>query len=544
MELLSEIQLDLTAIDYRDPVWICLAFLFGFAASRFSIPPLVGFLIAGFVLNALGAEAGQFLAEMSDLGVTLLLFTIGLKLRIKQLLRPEVWAVASVHMLGITLLGTGILLLLPSLGMPLLEQLDSKTALIIAFALSFSSTVFTVKALEGRGDTGSAYGRMAIGVLIMQDLAAVIFLAISAGKTPSAWAAILVLLLILCRPLLFLLLRRTGHGELLVLFGLVLALGGATVFEVVDLKADLGALLLGVLLAGHAKANELSRSLLSIKDLFLVGFFLNIGMAGLPQFNHMYVIWVVMAAVPIKVMLFYWLFTRFRVRARGATISAFSLGNFSEFGLIVAAVAASKGWIDSEWLIVLAVVVSLSFVISSFLNAASDPLYVRFRQGLEKLEHRLRLRGDEEIDLRDCDILVCGMGRVGTGTFASMAERYGDRVMGFDFDDQNVDRHLALGKRVAVGNVTSPEFWARIDLARIQIRYILICLPTANACLNAVRNIRQFGYRGRIAVTVKYDDERLLLLENGADETFNIYAEAGSGFASHIIREFSGEPKN
>lgn len=74
-----------------DPVWLAVAFVLGLGARLVGLPPLVGFLAAGFVLNALGVEGGEMLRQIADLGVTFLLFTIGLKLRIQTLARPEVW---------------------------------------------------------------------------------------------------------------------------------------------------------------------------------------------------------------------------------------------------------------------------------------------------------------------------------------------------------------------------------------------------------------------------------------------------------------------
>ncbi|OAD22876.1 Sodium/hydrogen exchanger, partial [Candidatus Thiomargarita nelsonii] len=81
----------LSSIDYKDPIWIAIAFLFGALSRGIGLPPLVGFLIAGFVLNFFGFTNGHFLNEMADLGIALLLFTIGLKLKIKDLLQVEIW---------------------------------------------------------------------------------------------------------------------------------------------------------------------------------------------------------------------------------------------------------------------------------------------------------------------------------------------------------------------------------------------------------------------------------------------------------------------
>ena len=112
-----------------------------------------------------------------------------------------------------------------------------------------------MKVLEQKGEMKSLHGGVAIGILIMQDIAAVIFLAVSAGKIPSPWAA-LVLLLIPFRPVLHKLLERVGHDELLVLYGFLLAMGGAALFEMLELKGDLGALVLGLLAARRARAQH------------------------------------------------------------------------------------------------------------------------------------------------------------------------------------------------------------------------------------------------------------------------------------------------
>ena len=207
---------ELVAIALGDVVWISLAFVFGFAARFVGLPPLVGFLATGFLLNSQGIIVGNTLDKLADIGITLLLFTVGLKLNLRTLIRPQVWGVAGLHMsLIVALFGMAIYALV-LIGAPFVSDIDFKRALLIAFALSFSSTVFAVKVLEDKGEMSSLHGRIAIGVLIMQDIAAVVFLAISAGKMPSIWAP-LILLLIPLRPMLLWILKSVGHGELLVL---------------------------------------------------------------------------------------------------------------------------------------------------------------------------------------------------------------------------------------------------------------------------------------------------------------------------------------
>lgn len=531
------------SIDYRDPIWIAVAYLFGFITWQIGLPPLVGFLIAGFTLNIVGASGGEFLNEMADIGVTLLLFSIGLKLHIKQLLRPEVWGVATVHMLTITLGITVLLLLLASFGLPMISELNTSSALLLAFALSFSSTVFAVKVFEDKGEMGSRYGRISIGVLIVQDIAAVIFLAASTAKLPSPWAAAILVALIAAKPLLIFFLKRAGHGELLILYGLVLAMGGSAVFELVGLKGDLGALFFGVLVASHPKAGELAKSLLSLKDLFLVGFFLSIGIAVTPTTEAVVMALVLMLIIPLKALLFYVLFVRFRLRNRTATFSSISLANFSEFGLIVSAIAVANQWLGQEWLGIMAIAVVFSFIVASPLNIYSDIIHRKLCPIIHKLEHDQPLIEDSAIYLDDAEVLVCGLGRVGLGAYNHLSENMGKKVAGIDFEHRTTLDQQQNNLTVLQGDVSNPDFWLRVKRYKLQLETILLCMPNHQANLRTAKAIRDWGFKGHIAAITKFPDEEEALHKAGVDSTFNIYAEVGTGFAQNVLTK-TGQPSN
>lgn len=533
METLSTL---FASINYHDPIWIAVAYLFGFIVWQIGLPPLVGFLLAGFVLNIAGASGGEFLNEMADLGVTLLLFTIGLKLNVRQLLRPEVWGVATAHMSIISLGIAAVLWLLAGFGVPLLTELTPASALLLGFALSFSSTVFAVKVFEDKGSLGSQYGRVAIGVLIVQDIAAVVFLAASTAKLPSPWAGATILGLMAAKPLLVMLLRRAGHGELLILYGLVLALGGSSLFELVGLKGDLGALFFGVLLAQHPKASELGKSLLSLKDLFLVGFFLSIGMAVTPAPVTFGIAVILLLLIPLKILLFHLLFTRFRMRTRPATFASLSLANFSEFGLIVCAIAVSNQWLSQEWLAVIAIAVVLSFVVASPLNVYNNTICQRLCPWLHKLEHTKRLPEDSSIQLGSANVLICGMGRIGRGAYNHLLALHGDdSVIGVDFNSDKVNLHQQEGRNIIRGDTSNPDFWQRLDNHQHQLETVLLCMPNHQANLKSAQAARVWGFKGRMSAVIKYPEEAEPLLRAGVDSTFNIYAEVGSGFAQDAL---------
>ena len=526
----------LLTIDYHDPLMLATAFVAGFVFYKIGLPPLVGFLVAGFALGAMGAKNTALLNELADLGVTLLLFTIGLKLRVSSLLKAEIWGVASAHILIVVALFTAMLLAFGTLGLPLFTEMDLRTAILVAFALSFSSTVFAVKALDASGESSSRFGRIAIGVLIIQDIAAVIFLAVSSGKTPSPWALSLLALLLMRRPLLAVL-RGSGHGELQILVGFVLALGGAQVFELFNLKGDLGALVVGALIAGDARSDELAKSLFGFKELFLVAFFLSIGLAGLPTLEILSASLVLLLLIPVKLVLFYWLFTRFLLRASTASRISLVLANYSEFGLIVAAIAVSIGWLPTEWMLVDAVTLSLSFVLASVLNTKPNRIYVSLKPLLKRFERLEWLPEDAPIDLTGSQMIVFGMGRVGTSVYDAMNQKMPGAVIGVDFDHEVVMEHQGLGRNVIGGNATNPEFWDRVIMSP-EIQYVLLVMPEHSAQVAAIDQIRNHGFRGKIAATAKYPDELKKLHALGVDAAFNIYAEVGTGFASMASAKF------
>ena len=521
------------AIALGDVVWIAVAFVMGLLSRVVGLPPLVGFLAAGFLLNAQGVAGGETLEKLSDLGITLLLFIVGLKLNLATLGRPQVWAVAGIHMCVVVALFGFAIYGLALLGASFVAGLDLGQSMLIAFALSFSSTVFAVKTLEERGEMASLHGRIAIGILIMQDLAAVVFLAISVGKIPSLWALSIVLLLPL-RPVLHMILRRIGHGELLVLYGFLLALGGAEAFELVGLKGDLGALVLGVMMASHVKADELSKNMLGFKDLCLLGFFLSIGLSGSPGVGTLLVAALITPLILLKSALFFGLLAAFKLRARTTFYASLNLTNFSEFGLIVAAIGVANGWLGTEWLIVLAIAMSLSFAVAACLNALTPVIYSARRAFWTRLQRRERLPDDQPFDVEGAKVAIIGMGGIGTGTYDRMREVYGETVVGVDIDPRTVRNQRDTGRNVLVGDPGDADFWDRMQ-ATHTIELVMLALPNLNTDLAVLAQLKRVGFTGKVAATAKFQDEADALTQAGATTVFNIYTEAGAGFAAHVL---------
>lgn len=523
---------DWVAIALSDVSWISLAFALGFLAKQMSLPPLVGFLATGFVLNYMGIASGEMLHKLADLGVTLLFFTVGLKLNLKVLARRQVWLVTGLHISIIIAAFGAAIYVLALMGVSLFSGLNIKISLMLAFALSFSSTVFIVQLLEEKGEMKSLHGRIVIGILVMQDLAAVVFLAVSTGELPSPWA-LLLLLLIPLRPMFHHLLQKTGHGELLILYGLVLALGGAELFELGGVKDDLGALIMGVLISTHPKSGEMAKSMLGFKDLFLVGFFLTIGMSGQLSLEAFIIGLLLVPFVFIKSILFLTLLTRFKLRARTSLLATLNLTNYSEFGLIVIAIAVANGWIDSDWLVVIAITLSLSFVIAARLSNIDDRIYSQFREFWMRFQRKERLPDDTPLNTLGATIAIFGMGRVGSSAYDKMREIHGDTVVGVDFDIERVKGHQKMGRNVLQGDPSDADFWEQIQQDHT-IELVMLALPNLEANLDALEQLRRISFNGRIAATARFPDEEKVLRNTGVTSVFNIYNEAGAGFANHV----------
>ncbi|MCP3849433.1 MAG: cation:proton antiporter [Gammaproteobacteria bacterium] len=524
-------DLSLIVISLQETEWVLATFFMGFIAFKMGLPPMVGFLVIGFVFRAFGLESTHELREIADLGVTLMLFTIGLKLDVKSLLKVQIWGVASGHMMITVLVYTGIFLLLSSSGLAAFSDIDIWTALLIAFALSFSSTVFAVKVLEGKNEMGALYAKLAIGVLIVQDIFAVVFLTASTGKIPSVWALGL-FALPLIRPVLYKIMDQVEHGELLVLYSLLLAVGGAALFETVGMKADLGALIFGVLLAQHSKSAEVSKTLYDFKDLFLVGFFVNIGLSGSPSVENLIIAGILSCVMLAKVFLFFWLFTKTNLRARTSFLSSLSLANYSEFGLIVGAIGVSNGWMSSSWLITIAIALAMTFVIASPLNAAAHIIYARYSDKLTHWQSQKRIQDEVPVDISGAKYLVFGMGRIGTGVYKDLSYHFPDQVKGVDFDTVIYKEHNDARRNIIYADVMDKDFWATIDLNEVDT--IFLNLPDFKKNRFTVTQLKEKRFKGHIAAIAMYDDDIQPLKEAGADAVYNFYSEAGVGFAEHV----------
>ena len=320
-----------------DIFWILVAFVSGVAARLLRLPSLVGFLAAGMILSRFGVSGGTLLGELGEIGVALLLFTVGLDLRLKSIARWEVLGAGGIHLVIATLVATSGAMFV---------GIDPPGAFALGIALAASSIILAAKSLEERNELGSYHGRVSIGIILLQTIVLGVVLVFVGGSKPAPWSPAL-LGALLIRPLLVRIASRLDSRELVLLFGLLLAMGGAYLFELAGFSGELGALAAGAILAGAPEVERLSEKLWSLKEVFLAAFFLRVGLTGLPAVSDVPLVIAIVAFLLFKGGAFFGLLALFRLKARTAFMTSVALTSFSGITLIIGVLAAEAGLIPA-----------------------------------------------------------------------------------------------------------------------------------------------------------------------------------------------------
>ena len=260
---------------------------------------------------------------------------------------------------------------------------------------------------------------------------------------------------------------------------------------------------------------------------------MTIGLGGIPSIEALGIAFLFALVIPLKTFLFFLLFTKFNLRARTSTLSAFSLMNYSEFGLIVGYVGVSMGLMSSEWLVIIAMALSITFVISSPINSFANQIYSRWREPLIKFESNERLAYEKPLDAGNSTIVILGMGKMGTSVYDALRKKYGSAVLGIDYNEENSQLHQSSGRNVLHGDATDSDFWERVCPSN-KIELIVLAMKDHSSNIQVLNELKDFGFKGRITATAEHQDQIEELLDAGAKKAFNFYAEAGLGFADHI----------
>jgi len=503
-------------------IFLGSAYFIGLIANRLFLPPLVGYLLAGYVLNFFEITTSPTLNHLADVGIELLLFTVGLKIKPRSLIKREVLSVGGLHLVIVTAFSVALFLL---------QNGHLTGGLILGASLAFSSTVLAIKVLEDNNELSTLHGRDVLSILILQDIIAIGLLAVANGKTPNPWAFGL-LALPLIRPLAHRLLSATHSDDLRLLLGVFFALAGSAIANRVGVSADIGALLMGITLASHTKTEDIANKLWGLKEILLVAFFIQIGLSELPSLEQIKDAIFLLLMLPLQGALFFMLFVFFGLRARTAFISSLALMTYSEFALITTEAVVKADLLSSQWQATISLAVAASLAIAAPLNRFSHRLFSVLEPFLIRFERKGKSPDHLPDSIGVAEWLVFGMGRTGTSAYMALHEKE-QRVVGFDADPTILEKLLAEGRRVVYGDAEDVELLNGLRLDHV--KGILLTMPDFEARCAATFRLRKRGFKGHIGTICYFSEEQTALESSGADFIIHPLTQAGSYLAKKMF---------
>jgi Kef-type K+ transport system membrane component KefB len=499
----------------------------GLLARAIGVPLIIGYMLAGLVLGPLTGWVHETdsLELISEVGVALLLFLVGLELSLEKIrVVGKVALLGGVAQLAVTfLLGMGLSLALGLAPLP---------AALLALGLMFSSTVVVVKLLDRRGELSTTHGRIAVGILLVQDVAVVVALTLLAGlDDPSGagvdvasigrglvsasvgMAALVVAAYLAVRFVLPPLFRWLSTSlESLFVWSLTWCFAFILAAETLGLSVELGAFIAGVSLAQLAYNHELVRRVHPLVNFFLAIFFVTLGVhmepgAALEQ-------WPVVLAISVFVLIgkpaiLMALIPRFGYGERTSFLASLTLGQISEFSFIVATLALAAGLVDEVFISLIGMVGLITMGTSAALIQAGDGIYERLRGTRALALFRADPSVEPEAPTRlENHVIVVGMNSLGRQVVYDLCER-GESVLAVDVDDAKL---RGLPCQTLQGSTEHPAVLAEAGLTRAKLLVSALRIEDANKLL-AYRS-RQAGVPSSIhAFDPELADE---LREDGA----------------------------
>lgn len=503
-------------------VILAIATVAGLIATRLRQPLIVAFIAVGIAVGPVGTgwvTADNTIELLARLGIAILLFLVGLRLDIQMIRNTGPVALAT----GLGQVAfTSVIGYLIALGL----GMDSVTAVYVAVALTFSSTIIIVKLLSDKRELDQLHGRIAVGFLIVQDIVVVLVMivltAFGQGAGDNLSLGIVEVLLkgacllggtwLLTRYVLPWLLPHIARSqELLVLFGVSYATSVAALSEWLGFSSEVGAFLAGVSLASTPFREALGARLVSLRDFLLLFFFLDLGARleftdAARQITEALVFSAfVLIGNPLIVIV---IMTAMRYPVRVGFLAGLTVAQISEFSLILAALGLSLGHITSATVSLITVVGLITIGGSTYLIMYSHPIYDRLKRFLSVLE-RTGIRPSEPVDdSGDFDVILFGLGRFGSHLGARLS-RAGHRVLAVDYDPHGVKTQTRDGVTAMFGSAEDIDLLAALPLDRA--RYVISAIPVLQTNLALLHGLRHHQFDGAIALTAhtSHDAERL-----------------------------------
>lgn len=533
---------------------LLLAAVIGAIAVRMRQPLIVAFILVGMLAGPSGfglVHSHSEIGLLAELGITILLFVVGLKLDLHL-----------VRNLGPVALATGLgqLTFTVFFGYLLARGIGIShiTALYVAIALTFSSTIIIVKLLSDKREIDSLHGRISMGFLIVQDIAVVIAMVLMSAYGMGAgegglgmvalmlvlkMTAVLLALAVMMRYVLPRLLNLLAKsGELLLVFAIAWGAVLATLGDAAGFSKEVGAFLAGFSLASTNYREAISSRLTSLRDFLLLFFFIDLGAklelgllgTAIPEAAAFSLF--VLIGNPLIVLA---IMGYMGYRKRTGFLAGLTVAQISEFSIVFAALGVSLGHIDLGAVGLVTLVGLVTITASTYMILYSQPLYDFCKPWLTLFERKKPFRemafeGSRKLEM-DPDVVIFGMGRFGS-RLANELQTQGHRVLGVDFDPTVARLYQYRDVPVRFGDAEDPVLVETLPLASAS--WVVSTIGDLNLNLSLYKALRQHGYQGKVAMAAHLTGDAGRLKRAGVTRVLQPFEDAAD-FAAKTLFENS-----
>ena len=527
-----------------------------FALGRIKIPSIVGFLLAGMLLGPHGLNFIEDLTTIqtfAEIGVILLLFTIGIEFSLSRFLKMR-----------LEVFGIGGLYVLMTVSLTALISYqwlrDANTAVFAGFLVGLSSTAIVMKLLSDRAEIDTPHGRISVGILIFQDLCIVpfmLFIPILSGGggmsdlilTFGKALAIIAVVLLSARwiiPNLLHQIVRARNRELFVISILIMCFGIAFLTSEFGLSLALGAFLAGLAISESEYSHEATSTILPFKDSFNGLFFISVGMLMDTSFfinNTLYVLSLVFGIIIIKFVTGFLSMYLLKRPLRTSIQSSMDLGQVGEFSFVLAVAGLSAGLISNDmyqWFLSASV---FTMLLTPFIMKISPFVSSRLSSHkiLRRLERHKELSEHEEIsEKRRSHVIIIGFGLNGRN-LARVLREADISYLVLEFNADTVREMKKQGEPIYYGDGTKGDVLLRLGIKTARVMVIAISDPAS--CRNIVTTARRQNPELFIIVRTRYASEVDDLLKLGADEVIPEEFETSVEIFSRVLGRYQ-IPKN
>lgn len=534
----------MTSVVFDLAIVILIAAVFGVIARIFKQPTILAYLATGILIAAVGmlaVGANETFTAFSELGIMLLLFMVGLEINY-----------TSLRLVGVQslILGLGQIVFTFGIGYFLTSLLgfSSLTSAYIAIALTFSSTIVVVKLLSDKREMNSLYGKLALGVLLVQDIIAILLLVVLAGIGKgtefSVWNLLLVLLEAVVLFVVMLLLGRrvvpivfekvARSNELLFLVSMAWVFLVAAFVSKIGFSVEIAGFLAGIALANSSEHHEISARVKPLRDFFLIVFFVVLGASisfsnfGAVAFPVIILSLFVLIGNPLIVMV---LMGIMGYRKRTSFMTGITIAQVSEFSLVLVAIGFKLGHIQSDAVTTLTTVGVITIVSSTYLIQYGDHLYKFLKSGLKFFERKNNIEGSMDVGLEAKPIVLIGYHRMGESIATGLPK---DKLLVVEFDPEVLKKLKRSGYQVLFGDITDQEIF---EAAHVEESKLVISTSPDfedNMHLIHILKTHKLSHPPKVVVRAETEHEMVHLYRAGADYVLAPHFTAGQYFGKTV----------